>query len=70
MITDEKEAAKIADKAKSEPCIMSLNVMTLCYDVRFDAEPEIIYSLPRYLLEGYLKFWEQVWDDNPFLKTK
>lgn len=42
MITDEKEAAKIADKAKSEPCIMSLNVMTLCYDVRFDAEPEII----------------------------
>lgn len=70
MITDEKEAIQIANKAKSEPCTISLNVMTMCYDVRFDAEPEIIYTLPQYLLEGYLKFWDKVWNDNPFIKTK
>mgnify|MGYP001614993705 CR=1 FL=1 len=64
------EAIQIANKSRSEPCIMSLNVMTMCYDVRFDAEPETIYSLPQYLLDGYLKYWDKVWNDNPFIKTK
>ena len=70
MITDEKEAIQIANKAKSEPCTISLNVMTMCYDVRFDEYPNTIYSLPQYLLEGYLKFWETVWNDSPFVTTK
>lgn len=70
MITEEKEAIKIANKAKSEPCTMSLNSLTMCYDIRFDDDPDTIYSLPHYLLEGYIKFWDKVWNDNPFVKYK
>ncbi len=66
---DRQEAIDLVGRTEKEPCSMSLNVKTNCYEIQFAAEPNKMYMLPVYVLANYLKHWDTILN-SPFVKTK